>query len=285
MLIPGVILTVMFCYVPMAGLVMAFDKYAPVEGILHSRWVGLANFRYLLSLPDTMQVLFNTVYIAFMKIISFMVLPVIFALLLNEVTRSGFKKPIQTIIYTPHFLSWIILGGVLIDILSPSEGLVNLAIKAMGLKPIFFLGDPKWFPYVMVITNIWKEFGFEAIIYLAALTSIDPSLYEAAVIDGAGRWKQTLHITLPGILPIIIMMMTLNMGDILNAGFDQIFNLYNPAVYQTGDIIDTFIYRMGIIDAQYSVATAVGFFKSIVSLVFVAGSFKMAERFSGYRVL
>ncbi len=284
MLLPSVILLLVYSYAPMAGLVMAFQKFTPAKGVFGSPWIGLGNFDYLISLPGVFQVLFNTVYIALLKIVAGLIVPIVFALLLNEVAVPAYKKTVQTIVYLPHFLSWIILTGILIDFLSPSSGLLNGALAALGLRPVFFLGNAAWFPYVMVITDTWKEFGFGTIIYLAALTSVDPTLYEAAVMDGAGRWKQTWHVTMPGILPIVVLMTVLSLGSVLNAGFDQIFNLYNPAVYRTGDIIDTFTYRLGIVDAQFGPSTAVGFFKSAVSFVFVAASYKLADRLVGYRV-
>jgi putative aldouronate transport system permease protein len=284
MLLPALVLLFAFAYIPMFGIVMGFQKYVPAKGIMGSKWVGFGNFIYLMNLPDTFQVLFNTVYIAFMKITAGIIVPVIFALLLNEVGKVYFKRTIQTIIYLPYFLSWIILSGILIDILSPSQGIVNHAIAAFGMEPVFFLGNEKWFPYIMVISDVWKNFGFGTIIYLAALTSIDPTYYEAAVIDGAGRWKQTWYVTLPGIMPIVVLMTTLSLGNVLNAGFDQIFNLYSPSTYKTGDIIDTMIYRLGMLEAQFGVATAVGFFRSVVSFIFVALSYKLADKYAGYRV-
>lgn len=284
MILPSIIILLVFSYVPMAGLIIAFQKFIPAKGFFKSQWIGLDNFTYLINLPGVFQVLYNTVFIAMLKIIAGIIVPLTFALLLNEVSISKFKRTVQTIIYLPHFLSWVILTGILIDFLSPSDGLVNSVIKSLGFNPVFFLGSDKWFPYIMVITDTWKEFGFGTIIYLAALTSIDPTHYEAAVIDGAGRWKQTWYVTLPGILPIIVLMTVLSLGSVLNAGFDQIFNMYSAAVYRTGDIIDTFIYRLGIENAQFGPSTAAGFFKSIVSLVLIATSYKLADRFAGYKI-
>ncbi|WP_248923875.1 ABC transporter permease [Paenibacillus hamazuiensis] len=284
MLIPAVLLVFLFHYIPMLGNVIAFQNFVPVKGFFGSKWVGFDNFRYLILLPDTMQVLFNTLYIALMKIVAGLIVPIVIALLLNEVRMEFVKRGIQTLIYLPHFLSWIILGGILIDMLSPSTGIANLFLQWLGFKPIFFLGDNSWFPITLVISNEWKEFGFSTIVYLAALSGINPLLYEAAIVDGAGRWKQTLHITVPSILPIIVLMGTLSMGQILNAGFEQVFNLYSPQVYQSGDILDTFVYRLGVVDAQYSVATAVGLFKSLVSFLFVSLSYFLAYRFAGYRI-
>jgi len=224
------------------------------------------------------------VYISLLKIIGLIVVPVLFALLLNEVIHSKVKKTIQSMIYLPNFLSWVIISGILIDILSPSSGIVNMYLGLIGISPIFFLGDTTWFPITMVLSDIWKSFGFGTVIYLAALTSINPSLYESAVIDGANRWKQTIYITLPGIKPIIILMTVLGLGNILNAGFEQIYNLLSPSVYSTGDIIDTFIFRLGIEQAQFSEATAVGLFKSVISLIFVSLSYYLASRFANYRI-
>ena len=284
MILPALIVNIIFSYIPMAGLVIAFQNFSPISGFKNMNWTGLENFRYLFELPGFGQVVWNTVFISVMKIIAGLTVPVIAALLLNEVRVNGFKRSIQTIIYMPHFFSWVILGGIIVDVLSPSSGIVNMLLKALGMQPIQFLADNSWFPYVLVITDQWKEFGFGTIIYLAALTSIDTSLYEAAVIDGAGRWKQTWHITLPGIRPIMILMLTLSLGNVLNGGFDQVFNLYNPLVYESGDILDTMIYRIGLQDAQYSVSTALGLIKSVVSFVFIGLGYYLAYRFAKYRI-
>ncbi|RXZ81340.1 sugar ABC transporter permease [Paenibacillaceae bacterium] len=284
MLLPGIVFLILFHYVPMTGIVIAFQQFIPSRGFFGSEWVGWSNFEYVLHLPGTGQVLWNTVYIAFLKIVFGQLAPIITALLLNEVRKSAIKRTVQTLIYLPHFLSWVILGGIMIDILSPSQGLVNDVLRWIGLEPIFFLGNEKIFPYVLVVSDVWKEFGFGTIVYLAALTSIDPTLYEAAIVDGAGRWRQTFHVTLPGMLPIVVLLATLSLGNVLNAGFDQVFNLYSSLVYSTGDILDTFVYRLGLIDAQYAVATAVGLFKSVVSLIFIGVSYWAAVRFAGYRI-
>jgi putative aldouronate transport system permease protein len=284
MLIPGVLLLFLFHYLPMLGNVMAFQNFIPVKGFFDSKWIGFDNFKYLMLLPDTTQVLINTIYIAFMKIVAGLLIPITVALLLNEIRSEMLKRGIQTLIYLPHFLSWIILGGILIDMLSPSSGIVNQFLQWFGVKPIFFLGDNHWFPFTLVISHEWKEFGFSTIVYLAALSGINPLLYEAAIMDGAGRWKQTMHITLPSVLPIIVLMGTLSMGQILNAGFEQVFTLYSPQVYKSGDILDTLVYRLGVVDAQYSVATAVGLFKSLVSFLFVSLSYILAYRFANYRI-
>ena len=284
MLLPGLALILVFHYVPMFGIVMAFQNFKPAKGFFGSKWVGMENFVYMAKLPNMGSVLFNTVFIAVMKIIVGMVVPIFVALMLNEIGSKKFKRTVQTVVYFPHFLSWVILGGVLMDVLSPSTGIVNDLIRFFGGKPIYFLGDKGWFPYTMVITAVWKNFGYDTIVYLAALTNVDRNLYEAASIDGATRMQQTWHVTLPGILPIVTLMGVLNLGNILNAGFDQIFNLYSPSVYSTGDIIDTFVYRLGLEQAQFSVSTAVGLFKSVVSIIMVSLANYLAGRFANYRV-
>lgn len=284
MMIPGIIIVLIYCYIPMVGNIIAFQDFTPLMGFAKADWVGLDNFQYMMELPSFYQVVWNTVFISIMKIVSGLVAPITVALMLNEVRKSVLKRYVQTVIYMPHFFSWVILGGIVVDILSPSEGIINQIIKAVGLQPISFLSDNKWFPYVMVITNEWKEVGFSTIIYLAALTSIDPTQYEAAVIDGAGRWKQTWHVTLPGIRPTIILLACLSLGNVLNGGFDQVFNMYSPVVYESGDILDTLVYRIGLVDNNYSVATAVGLVKSVVSLVLIGAGYWLAYRFAKYRI-
>jgi len=284
MLIPGLVLLLIFSYGPMFGIVIAFQKFIPARGFFNSPWVGFDNFKFIFMLPDFQRALWNTVYIAFMKIVAGLVAPITTALLLNEMRNQLLKRSVQTIIYLPNFLSWVLLGGILIDLLSPTYGIVNKILGFFGIKPIFFLGSNTWFPYTMVITDVWKDFGFGTIVYLAALAGINPNLYEAAVIDGANRWRQTWHVTLPGMRPVIVLLATLSLGQILNAGFDQIFNLYSPIVYQSGDIIDTLVYRMGLVNFQYSVATAVGLFKSFVALILISVSYYLAYKFANYRI-
>ncbi len=284
MLLPGVLLVLIFNYGPMFGIIMSFQDFNPGKGFLGSEFIGLDNFRYLLAMPNFSQVMFNTLFIAIMKMVAGLAVSIIFALLINEVQRNFIKRSIQTAIYLPHFLSWVILGGILMDILSPSEGIINIMIKGLGFEPVFFLGNADIFPYVIVVTDIWKGFGFGTIVYLAAIASIDPSLYESAVIDGANRWKQTIHITLPGMSAIIILLATLSLGGVLNAGFDQIFVLYSPLTYRTGDILDTFVYRLGLVELQFAVSAAVGFFKSAVSFVLIVFSYRLAYKYANYRI-
>ncbi|MGD6794174.1 ABC transporter permease [Metabacillus indicus] len=284
MILPGLILVSIYSYGPMIGLVMAFQDYDPVLGFFASEWVGLENFQFVFSLPNFSDVFWNTVSIAVLKIIAGLVVPITIAILLNEIGKSMIKRSVQTLIYLPHFLSWVILGGILIDILSPSTGIVSKMLTALGINPPFFLGDNNWFPSVLVASNTWKEFGFSTIVYLAAISGINQSLYEAAAVDGAKKWRQIWHITLPGMRPIIILMATLSLGSVLNAGFDQVFNLYSPIVYESGDIIDTFVYRLGLLEAQYGVATAIGLFQSIISFGLISLSYFLAYRWANYRI-
>lgn len=280
MMMPGMIMLFLFVFVPLFGSLMAFQNYVPAKGIFGSKWVGLDNFKFIFSLPDSRQVFVNTLVIAFAKLIFNIIVPVLFAILLNEITVSICKKFFQTVVYLPHFLSWVVLATVVTNMFSLS-GPFNALVTALGGEPIQFLADNNWFRQVIVATDVWKEFGYNSVVYLAALTGIDLGLYEAASIDGANRFEQTLHITLPSLMPTIILMTALNLGNILNAGFDQIFNLYNPIVYETGDIIDTYVYRIGMVERQYSIGTAVGLFKSVISFLLIMGANKGAKKLTG----
>jgi len=282
MLVPAIVLVFIFSYIPLYGLVMAFQKYNPGKGFW-SPWVGMANYRFLFGQPNFVSTIWNTLFIAFFKIFGGIAVSVVFALLLNEVTKTRTRRVFQTLVYIPNFLSWVVFSGILIDILA-ADGIVNQIVKASGGSSINFLGDLKLFPWTLILTDIWKTFGFGTVVYLAALSSIDPELYEAALMDGAMRWKQTVYITLPLIRPIVMLMMVLSLGNILNAGFEQVYNLYSPVVYSTGDIIDTYVYRLAFLQAQYSVATAVGMFKSLISGILIALSYFLADRLAGYRV-
>ncbi|QTH42893.1 sugar ABC transporter permease [Cohnella sp. LGH] len=283
MMLPGIVVLCIFSIVPMLGGVIAFQDFNPGLGFFRSEWVGLDNFRYLFELRDSRTIFFNTVFIALMKMAAHLIVPLLFALMLHELRFGRLKRWIQTIVYLPHFLSWVILSGIVIQLLS-SEGPINQLIVALGGQSIMFLGDNNWFPYVIVASDTWKEFGFETIIYLAALTGISPDLYEAAEVDGASRMRKLIHVTLPGIATTVVLLATLSLGNILNAGFDQIFNLYNPLVYASGDIIDTYVYRVGLLNIQYGLGTAVGLMKSVVSFLLIVMSYWMASRFANYRV-
>ncbi|WNR42887.1 ABC transporter permease [Paenibacillus roseipurpureus] len=285
LLFPAFLLAFVFHYLPLAGIVMAFQNYKPWLGFFHSDWVGLEQFRNLFLFDESKQVIWNTLIISVLKILFGLFIPIVIALLLNEVRRESMKRGIQTLVYLPHFLSWVILGGILLDLLSVKGGMVNRVLSdAFGVEPIFFLGDDNWFRVVVVASDVWKEFGFSMIVYLAAISGVNPALYEAACVDGATRLEQTWNVTLPAMLPIVIVVGTLQLGNILNAGFDQIFNLYSPIVYHSGDVIDTFVYRTAMMKGDYSFATAVGLFKSVISFFLIAASYRFAYKFGNYRI-
>ena len=283
MLFPGMVLIILFKYVPLSGILIAFKDFIPTKGIFGSPWVGLENFEYMFSLPDTLQVLWNTLKIAVLKIVINFPVPILVAILLNEVKNRKFKKGVQTIIYLPYFISWVILSGMILDLFS-LDGVVNQVLGSIGLEPIFFMGDNRPFLGLLIGTDVWKNFGYGTVVYLAAITGVDEALYESAKIDGASRWKQILYITLPGIAPIVMLMMILNLGNILNAGFEQVFTLYSPRVYETADIIDTFVYRISLVEANYSLGTAVGLLKSVVSFLLIVSSYKLANKYSDYTI-
>lgn len=284
MLLPAVIITIIFKYIPFVGISMAFEDYTPLKGIFDQTWVGMDNYKYLFSLPGFGSVIWNTIFIAVMKMIGNLIFPVLIALLLNEIHNKHYKKTVQTVLYLPHFISWAALAGIFIDILSPSGGIVNQLLNLLGMDSVFFLGDPKVFPYTMAITDVWKELGWGTIVYLAAITGIDPTYYEAAKIDGANRFQQVFYVTIPSILSMILLMMVLSVGNVLQAGFEQVFNLYSPQVYSTGDIIDTYVFRIGVIEAKFDLATAVGLFKSAISFVLIMIGYKAADKMAGYKV-
>ena len=285
MLIPGIIVIIIFHYIPLGGLIIAFQRFIPAKGMFgDQRWIGLENFQYIFTMPNMTNVLRNTVIIAFAKIVLGLLVPITVALLLNELSQPRLKKTIQTVIYFPHFISWIIIATIIQSLLSPSSGLVNRLLNALGMESIYFLADNRYFQGTIIFTDVWKNFGYGTVVYMASITSIDPNLYEAASIDGAGRWQQTLHVTLPGMRMIIVLMMVLSLGNVLNAGFDQVYNLYSPVVYETGDIIDTMVYRLGLENAQFGPASAVSLFKSLVSMVFISTSYLIADKCFDYRL-
>lgn len=283
MVIPAIAWMFFFNIVPMFGISMAFEDYNPGKGILGSDFVGLDNFVYMFQLNDTKQILLNTIIIAVGKIIGNLIIPIIFALILNEVKSMIFKRSIQTIVYLPHFLSWVVLGGIILDIFSYT-GPINQIIEGFGHHYIAFFQRDDLFRGLTIGSDVWKEFGFNAVVYLAAITGISPELYEAAAIDGASKWQRVLKVTLPGIKGVIVLMTVLSLGNILNAGFDQIYNLYNPAVYSSGDIIDTWVYRVGLTNLQFSLAAAVGLLKSVVGFITITTSYLVAYKFADYRI-
>lgn len=282
-LIPGVIVLLIFQYYPMYGNVIAFKDFKAGLGILGSPWAGLKYFRTLFALPDIGRVFYNTVSIAVMKIAFNTLAAIVTALMLNEVRSSAFRRTVQTVIYMPHFMSWVILGTIFTTMLGAS-GVVNRFLRMLGADAVPFLSDGGVFRKTLIVTDVWKQVGFGTIVYLAAITGIDPTLYEAAIMDGAGRIRQTLHVTLPGMMSIIVLMAVLNLGKLLNAGFDQIFNMYNAIVRDASDIIDTLVYRLGMQSAKYSLSTAVGLLKSVISVVLIGASYYLSYRLADYRV-
>lgn len=278
MFIPVIAYYLIFKYAPMYGIVLAFKDYSIRKGILGSPWVGFTVFEELFATHTFVRAFRNTVIISLLRWVFGFPMPIILALMLNELKNLRFKKTMQTISYLPHFLSWIILTGLFTQLLSPTNGPINYIISLLGGKPIYFLADNAWFRSTMVITGIWKEIGWGSIVYLATIAGIDTELYEAAECDGATRWQKMFRITLPLMKPTIVILLIMNCGSILEAGFDQIFNFYNSAVYETGDIIDTYVYRRGIGDMEYSISTAVGLFKNVIGFILVTGTNFIAKR-------
>jgi putative aldouronate transport system permease protein len=283
MILPGIILLFAFTFVPLIYSGIAFQKFNPALGIANSPWVGFENFTFLFRVQDAREVLANTLFIAISKMVLIQLVAITFALLLNEVSFMRVRRFVQTMVYLPHFLSWVILAGILRNLLA-RNGLMNDLLAVFGISSVSFLGDPTIFPWVIILSDVWKEFGFEAIIYLAALTTISPTLYEAADLDGANRLQKMIYISLPSIAPVIVLVASLSIGNILNAGFDQIFNLYSPIVYSTGDVLDTYVYRVGLVQGQYSIGTTVGLLKTVVSLILIGISYWAASRFANYRI-
>jgi len=283
MLLPALIMLLLFHAYPLWGIAIAFVDFNPFKGLTGSQFVGLANFERFFAAPNAVSLFRNTLVIAIGKIIAGQLVALVFALTLHQVRARLFKRSVQTATTLPHFLSWIIVGGVMVQVLS-STGIVNKPITALGLPAIRFLGEPALFPWTMIGLETWKEFGWGAVLYLAALTAINPELYEAAAVDGAGRWKRMRHITIPGISPTIILLSCLSLGGILNAGFEQILVLINPITYRTGDILDTFVYRRGLLAADFSLGTAVGLFRSVIGLGLVLLSWWLAGKLANYRI-
>ncbi len=277
-----VIYYIIFRYAPMYGIIIAFKDYRFMDGVVKSPWVGLYHFRYAFNLLKFWAVFRNTLIISVYQLLFCWPAPILLALLINEVKPGVFKKSVQTILYLPHFLSWVIMAGLIMAILSPGTGPINAVIKSFGGKAIFFLGNKNWFRPTLIITNIWKGVGWGTIIYLAALSGVNPELYEAAIIDGAGKFQRVLHITMPALIPVTTITLIFAIGAMVNDPFDQIFNLYNPAVYSVGDVLSTYVYRVGLEDMRYSFATAVGLFKNIIAFALIVGTNYLARKFSDY---
>lgn len=280
MLLPGVLYYVLFHYYPMYGALIAFKNFNIRKGIIGSPWAGLVHFDYLFNLPSFWNVLRNTFEISLFRLAFGFPTPIVFALILNEVRHTAYKRVIQTMVYLPHFISWVILGGILVNLLSADYGLVNHVIRSLGGSAVPFLTDQGVFRATMVFSMIWKEYGWAAIIYLAALAGVDPQLYEAALMDGCGRLRQVFAITLPSITTTIFVVLILRIGGLMDAGFEQIFVMYHPAVYRVADIIDTYVFRMGLNEGRFSMAAAAGLFKSAVSFTLLIGANRLSRRLS-----
>lgn len=281
MMLPGVAYYIIFCYLPMGGLMIAFQDYNLFKGVWHSPWVGFKHFETVFAYPDFPVILKNTLIISVYRILFNMIPDVMLALVLNEIRLKWFKKIVQTITYGPHFLSWVIVYGLVYAFLAPGSGIASGWVRDWWGMELNLLVDKDWFRTLLITSDLWKNVGFGAIIYLAALASINTELYEAAVVDGAGRWRQMWHITLPGIRNVFVLLLILRIGHILDAGFEQIYIFLNSRVYQVGDIIDTWVFRRGLEQLDYSVAAAVGFFKSVIGLVLVFGANKLAKKMGG----
>ena len=284
MLIPAVLFTTFFAYLPIFGLVMAFQDFKPLMGFRESPFVGLQQFRYIFTMPSFRTAFVNTMIISFFKIILSILVPMILSLMLNEVTKSWFKRSVQTIVFIPYFFSWAILAGMILEIFAYDGIINNTMLHLFGTDPTAFLVSNKYFRTIIIGSDVWKGMGYNTVLLLAAITNVDPTLYEAAQVDGAGRWKQVLHVTLPCILPMVAVLTVLGLGNILNAGFEQILIMYNPTVEKTVDILDTLVYRLGMTSHQYSAAVAMGLFKSVISLIFVGTSYLILYKKSDYRV-
>ncbi len=283
LLLPATVALILFRYVPLWGIAIAFFKYNPAKGLKGSTFVGLGNFARFLGRPAGRQVVRNTIVIATGKILVGQIAAICFGLLLNEVRQVLFLRSVQTMTTFPHFLSWVTAGGILLPFLT-SAGPVNDVLRGIGLEPIKFLGKANIFPWTLILSQTWKEFGFGAIIYLAALTAINPELYEAAAVDGAGRFARMRNITIPGVAPTIVLMACLAIGRVMNAGFDQVLIMYNPLVYSTGDVISTYVYRVGLLGRNYGLGAAVGLFRSVIAFVLIMLSYWLADKLANYRI-
>jgi len=284
LMMPGILYFLVFNYYPLYFLQVAFKQYNVFSGLDNSPWVGFQNFVDLFKTKYFVNALWNTIVLSFMNNVFGFPVPIILALLLNEIRNQHFKKTAQTLIYLPHFLSWVIVGGIWLNMLSPQGGLINELLKLIGLQPIYFAADKGSFRWVLVFTHIWKESGWGTVLYLAAIAGIDIDLYEAAVIDGANRFKQVIYITLPSLIPTIIVVFVLSLAKILNL-FEQVFVMYNPIVAEVSETIDTYVYQIGIAKGEMSFAIAVGLFKNIISLALVLSTNKIVKKIQGYSIV
>ena len=281
--LPSFLLVLIFHYFPIYGIAMAFEDFSPFKGLLGSDFVGLKNFIYFLSSEKFWNVFYNTLIINVYKLIFGFPFPIIFALMLNELRSKRLKKFTQTVSYLPHFISWVVVASILTEVLSPTTGLVNTILGSLfGTEPIYFLTKANYFRPILVFAEIWKSFGMNAVYYIAALSGIDSELYEAAAIDGAGKLRQTWHVTLPGLRNIIIVLLVLQMGTLINVGFEQVFLLYNPTVYEVADVLSTYTYRLGIESKQYSLTSAIGLTQSVINFLMVLFANRLSKKVAGW---
>jgi len=278
MLLPGIIYFIMFKYAPMYGVLIAFQRYNLYKGIFHSQWVGFKYFIEFFQGPDMWRLVRNTLLINIYSLLFAFPAPIVLALAFNELTKAWFKKISQTISFLPHFISTVVIAGLVVNFLSPSTGLVNKFLGLFGVSPISFLMMPNYFRTIFISMGIWKSIGWGTIIYLAAIAGINPDLYEAASIDGASKLKKIWHVTLPGIMPVIIILFILNLGDILSVGAESIILLYNPVIYETADVLSTYVYRRGLISGEFSFAASVDLFNSVVGLILVLAANKISRK-------
>ncbi|TBL75315.1 ABC transporter permease [Paenibacillus thalictri] len=269
MILPGLLYFIIFRYIPMGGIIIAFQQYDPFDGFLHSPWVGFENFQKLFGAPDFWVLLRNTLILSAMNIFLFFPAPIVLALLLNEVRNALFKRTVQTVVYMPHFISWVVVAGITIVLFATQDGAINNLLATKGFARIELMTDPQYFRMLYTLQNIWKETGWNAIIFLAALASVDPSQYEAAVVDGAGRWHQMWHISLPSLRSTILILFILRLGQVMDIGFEHIYLIQNSVNRSVSDVFDTYVYREGVLAGEFSFTTAVGLFKSFVGLILI----------------
>lgn len=277
--LPGIVYFVLFKYVPMWGILISFQDYSPYQGLMQSKWVGLEHFQRFFSNPDFLQLFRNTMAINLLNLIFFFPLPIVLSLMLNEVRSAAYKKLLQSVVYLPHFLSWVIIVGISFLFLSQGEGILNKILVELGFGKIDFLTNKNYFWAILTIQSIWKEAGWGTVIFLAAIAGIDPQLYEASTMDGAGKMRQMWHITLPGIRSVVVVLLILRIGHMMDVGFEQVFLMMNGAVSDVADVFDTYVYRLGVKQGQFSFSTAVGLFKSVIGLLLVIGANQLAKKF------
>lgn len=281
LLIPAFLFYIIFCYVPMFGVIVAFKDYNIFDGVLKSDWAGLKYFKQMIELPNFTSMVRNTLMLNILSILVGFPAPIILSLMLNELRSTGYKRVAQSLLYLPHFMSWIVLAGIITNLLSPQYGIINHILRSFGFEEIFFMSDKVWWVVVYVLSGVWQSVGWGTIVYMAALTGIDQCLYEAATIDGAGKWKQMLHVTIPGILPTISIMFIMKMGTIVSIGFEQPMALSNSVVTEVSEVISTYSYTAGVRNGQYSVTTAIGLLQSVINMAMILLTNRISWKISG----